>query len=111
MTRSISERDWKYLNRVQPEMLTTLCKRINQKAMEILQAGGLSEHDRYKRLYRHIRDADKVVADCFNDWGRSTLFARLLSLQRHDLFTQKHLEHLTEETQELLTMMGRRSPP
>jgi hypothetical protein len=109
MRQSIPERDWKYLKRVQGEMLSTLCGRINRKAMEILHAGGLSEHDKYKKLYRHIHDADKVVGDCFNDWRRSTLFFHILHLQRHELLTQEHLEHLTEATQASLKMLGRMS--
>ena len=38
MGKSIAERDWKYLRKIQPEMLSALCERINQQSMAILQA-------------------------------------------------------------------------
>lgn len=88
-------------------MISTLCRRINQKALKIIQAGDASEHDKYKRLYRHIHDSDKTVAACFDDWRRSTIFSKLLRLQHHDLLTPEHRERLSEETQESLKMLAR----
>ena len=50
MSRSIPERDWKYLRKIQPEMLSALCARINRQAMELLQSQAESEHKKYLRL-------------------------------------------------------------
>jgi hypothetical protein len=50
------EIDWKYLRSIQAELLASLCKRINRKAMEILGSREMSERDKYKALYGHILD-------------------------------------------------------
>lgn len=98
MKDTISEKDWKYLRHIQPEMLASLCNRINQEAMGILRSGDGSEQEKYQRLYQHIHDSDKIIAVCFNDWRRSTIGQRIIHLNSHGLLTQEHFQHLTEET-------------
>jgi len=96
------ERDWKYMRKVQEDLLATLCERVNGQAMDILKAEANSERERYGRLYRHVEESDDIVADCFDDWRRSTLLMKLVALQRHGLLTSDHIEHLSGETQEIL---------
>jgi len=96
------ERDWKYIKKVKEELLAALCKQINGQAMDILKSEANSEHERYVRLYRHVRNSDGIVANCFDDWRRSTLLMKLVALQRHCLLTSDHMQHLSEETQKRL---------
>ena len=96
------ERDWKYMKKVKEEFLAALCEQINGQAMDILKSEANSEHERYGRLYRHVRNSDGIVADCFDDWRRSTLLMKLVALQRHGLLTSDHMQHLSEETQKRL---------
>ena len=42
--------------------------------------------------------ADDMVADCFNDWRRSTLLEKLGFLLHHDLLTPEEYAGLPEET-------------
>ena len=102
MATTIPERDWKYIKKVKEELLSALCKQINGQAMDILKSEANSEHERYGRLYRHVQDSDGIVADCFDDWRRSTLLMKLVALQRHGLLTSDHIQHLSEETQKRL---------
>ncbi len=96
------ERDWKYMKKVKEELLSALCNQINGQAMDILKAEANSERERYGRLYRHVQDSDEIVADCFDDWRRSTLFMKLIALQRHGLLTSDHMQYFSEETQNRL---------
>jgi len=96
------ERDWKYMRKVQEDLLATLCERVNGQAMDILKSEANSEHEKYGHLYRHVKESDDIVADCFDDWRRSTLLMKLLALQRHGLLTSDHMQHLSGETQERL---------
>ena len=96
MTGSITEKDWKYLRSIQAEMLATLCQRINETTASILKAEGQSEHDKYQKSLQHIRDANGIIASCFDDWRRSVIGVRLISLQGHGLLTETHLQHLSE---------------
>ena len=100
------ERDWKYMRKVKEDLLADLCEQINGQAMDILKSEANSEHERRGRLYRHVQDSDDIVADCFDDWRRSTLLMKLVALQRHGLLTSDHMQHLSEETQKRLKALN-----
>ena len=96
------ERDRKYMKKVKEELLAAMCKQINGQAMDILKSEANSEHERYGHLYQHVQDSDGMVADCFDDWRRSTLLMKLVALQQHGLLTPDHIQNLSEETQKRL---------
>lgn len=100
MSRSIPEKDWKQLRKLKPEMLNTLCLRINKKAEEIIQTPEKSEHEKYIDLYEHIQESDDVVARCFNDWRRSNIWIKFHALLREGLLTDKHVMSLSDESEE-----------
>ncbi len=102
MAPPATERDWKYMKKVKEDLFATLCEQINGQAMDILKSEANSERERYGRLYQHVEDSDDIVADCFDDWRRSTLLMKLVALQRHGLLTSDHIKHLSEETQKRL---------
>ena len=102
MGSSIPERDWKYLRKIQPEMLCSLCARINQQARDLLQSQAESEHERYRSLYRHFKDSDRIVANCFDDWRRSNVRFKLQVLRREGLLTDEHLSRMSNEIRDLL---------
>ena len=102
MTGSIPEKDWKYLRSIEAELLSELCRRINQGAVEIVRSKSGSEHEKYLKLYRHIEASDRIIADCFNDWRRSNLWLKLPLLRRHKLLTDERISNLSDETRERL---------
>ncbi len=114
MATTPPERDWKYMRKVKKDLLATLYEQVNGQAMDILKSEANSERERYGRLYRHVEESDDIVADCFDDWRRSTLLMKLVALQRHGLLTSDHMQHLSEETQKtqsserLLSRQGER---
>jgi hypothetical protein len=108
MIRAVPEKDWQYLRSVQSELLSSLCKKINQKSMEILGSEEMSERDKYKALYQHILDSDEIVAKCFDDWRRSTIDQKVLLLYHNSLLTDEHIEHLSHDTKNLLKSMNLR---
>lgn len=102
MDRSFPERDWKQLRKFNPEMLNTLCLRINKQAESIIQSSDKSEHEKYLDLYKHIQDSDDVVARCFNDWRRSNITMKISNLLADGLLTDDHIQKLSDETKELI---------
>ena len=102
MTRTITEKDWKYLRSIEKELLSNLCRDINQSAVAILSSESGSEHDRYLKLYKHIDTSDRIMADCFNDWRRSNLCLKLLLLHKHNLLAAEHIAKLSDETRKLI---------
>ncbi len=103
MEGPIKERDWKYLRRIQDEMLHDLCSRINLKAAEITTAKDKNPHERYLKLYRHIEESDSIVASCFNDWRRSNISIKIISLRRYGLLQDSHIENFSDSAKEWLS--------
>jgi hypothetical protein len=102
MTRSLPEKDWQYLRSIEAELLSDLCRRINQSSVDILRSEFGSEHEKYLKLYKHIEASDRIVAHCFNDWRRSNLWFILPHLRRHNLLTDEHITKLSDESRKLL---------
>ena len=99
---AIPESDWKYLRRVQGQLLEALCSRINGEASRIMADHSLNEHEKFLQLHAHVVGQNVVVADCFDDWRRSNIFLKLLLLREHRLLTDEHLSKLSAETQRRL---------
>lgn len=103
--RDISETDWKYLSSVKGELLETLCARINNEALRIITDSAFNQHDKFLRLYRHFVEKNEVVANCFDDWRRSNILPKLLSLREQRLLTEEHVSHLSAELRGRLNLM------
>jgi hypothetical protein len=102
MAGSISEADWKYLQNIKGELLEAICRRINKKTVAIFRSTDKTDYEKYIAVYNHIKDSDDIVAECFNDWRRSTIGQRLISMQRHKLLTEKNLEKLSEKARKFV---------
>jgi hypothetical protein len=102
--KNIPESDWKYLRTIMPEMLETLCKRINNKASQILTNAQLSEHEKFVGLQEHVFKKNKIIARWFDDWRRSNIPIKLLALKQERLLTDKNASHLSEETLERIAI-------
>jgi hypothetical protein len=105
MTGPIQERDWKYLRNIHDELLNELCSRIIAKAVEIATAEKGNPHQRYLTLYRHFKKSDGIIAECFDDWRRSTISGRIICLRHYELLTDEHVKHMSEKAQEWLHMV------
>lgn len=92
----ILESDWKYLRKIEPDMLANLCSRINTESQAILTNESMSEHEKYLELYKHIKDSDKIIADCFNDWRRSNIDLKIRHLWYHGLLGETHLNKMSD---------------
>lgn len=99
---AIPERDWRYLRRIQGQLLEALCARINGEASRIVADQTLNQHEKFLQLYAHVLGQNRVVADCFDDWRRSNIFLKLLLLRKHRLLTDEHISKLSTETQRRL---------
>ena len=98
----ILESDWKYLRKIEPDMLANLCSRINTESQAILTDGSMSEHEKYLDLYEHIKDSDKIIADCFNDWRRSNIDLKIRHLWHHGLLRETHLDQMADGVRTLV---------
>lgn len=108
MYRQLPEEDWRYMKKISAGLLDALCKRINAESIVILKGGAGSEHEKFLRHYRHIRESNMVVAECFDDRRRSTLLERLEAIDRQGLLAPDHLERLSAETRAALELLRER---
>jgi hypothetical protein len=99
MAGSIPESDWKYIKGIKDHLLDVLCQQINRKSVAILTENKDSEYERYLRNFKYIQKSDRIIAECFDDWRRSSLMQKLIALQYHALLTEEHIEQLSDETQ------------
>lgn len=102
MPGTLPEKDWKYLRSIEPELLSALCRKINQRAEDIIRSESGTEHEKYLALYKHIKASDKIVADCFNDWRRSNLWLLVPLLRKHNLLKDEHIANLSDAARDLL---------
>ncbi|WP_457551473.1 hypothetical protein [Desulfobacula sp.] len=102
MTGPIPESDWKYLREREVDLLSTLFGRINEQSKDILNDQSVSEHEKYLKLYKHIKKSDKIVADCFNDWRRSNIWLKIQFLRHHGLLTDEHLNQMSDSLRALV---------
>jgi hypothetical protein len=100
--KSIPERDWKLLRRKRDDLLNRYCQRVNQSAQRQLADDNASAHTCYLRVYRHYRDADEILAACFDDWRRSTAWMRMLALLEHEILTVADLREFSDETRAVM---------
>lgn len=68
------------------------------------QEGGY--HQTYLALYRHIRQQDRLVADCFDNWSRSRALQHLLLWRQHHLLTDQEFAAFTPETRARVVVDG-----
>ncbi|MCK5835833.1 MAG: hypothetical protein KAH09_01085 [Desulfobacula sp.] len=106
MSISIPESDWKYLRKRKVDLLSTLCGRINEQSKDILNDQSSSEHEKYLKMFDHIKKSDKIVADCFNDWRRSNIWIKIQSLRHYDLLTNDHFDQMSDQINVLLQHQG-----
>jgi len=115
MAGSIPERDWKYMKKIKDELIARLCERINKESVAILNEDISSENEKYFKQYKHVQDSDSIIANCFDDWRRSTLLTKLITLQHHKLISKEHIGQLSEETNQKLKafmeMQGKNKKP
>lgn len=84
------------------ELLEELSRRINDEVREILVRTDISENEKRRRVYQVVRDRDRAVAECFDDWRRSRLYERCWALQSHGLLKPEHKAKLTPQSQKAL---------
>ncbi len=105
MEGPVQERDWKYLRSIQNEMIDELCSKVLERAANISAVENDRPHQRYLRLFRYLKQSDEIIAECFNDWSRSTIGERIISLRRHKLLADEHVKHLSETARKWLKMV------
>ena len=99
-----NESDWKYLRKIQEQMLNRLCDKLLDKLNEETKQEARKDgsHKQYLKVYRLLKELDDEIAVCFNDWRRSTILTRLLAMKRLGVISEQEVNGLSEETKRRL---------
>lgn len=100
---SFAKQDWKTLSRLKALALERLCRRILDEARDRIataEEGGY--HRTYLALYRHLRERDRLIADCFDEWSRSRALEHLLLWRQHRLITDDEFAAFSPETRAMV---------
>ncbi|MDH7485358.1 MAG: peptide ABC transporter substrate-binding protein [Anaerolineae bacterium] len=96
---SFPERDWQTLSRFKPVALERLCRRILDEVQHLVADAAEGEsHRTYLALYRHLKERDRLVAECFDDWRRSQALTLLTLWYQHNLLTDEEFAAFSPET-------------
>ncbi len=94
------ERDWKRLRELKPVTLERLCAQSLRHAAEITTQSGSTNHQRYLKLWKLMKEQDKEIVLAFNDHRRSTAFLKILQIHRLGLFTEEEFATFSAETRQ-----------
>lgn len=99
MVDKIKESDWKYLKKLKPILLERACANINKEAELILEnKENRDQYQVYLALYDHYQKKDDMIADCFNDYRRSTAKQRILRLVDYGIMSEVELQGFSDDT-------------
>ena len=94
------ERDWKHLRAVQPAALARYCERVLDEATAVIHAREEPAHARYLRLFRLLKERDRVLGNAFDDMRRSTALRRVAALVGLGVLTDAELAGFTPEVRD-----------
>ena len=98
----VPESDWDAFKKIRGEMLEALSARINGKAVRIINRKGMSHHEKYLKLNKHIRKSYRLVGSCFDDCSHDNCHTTLLKWRKEGILTDRYLGRFSETTQEML---------
>lgn len=98
MKHGVPEPDWKLFRELRELALERFAKRTLTEVAELAQDEARSAHDRYRDLWRLLRDRDEDVARAFDDPRRSRFLWQLAAIHRLGLLEAEELARFGAET-------------
>lgn len=93
----IPESDWKIFRRVRTAALARYCERVLAEVARLACDTSIESHDRYLQVYKLIHERDKLMANTFNDFRRSTAELQLLIMKSHGMLTDEECAQFSPE--------------
>ena len=101
MTKII-EKDWKLMRSMKKELLNKACEQILVKVEKLIKDQDQSAHEKYLKLWKQIKEEDKIIAIMFDDLRRSNAILKLSNWYGYELLSDKQLNQFTENTQKTI---------
>jgi len=101
------ESDWKISRELHPPALERFCMRFLEKIEPMIRDGSISQHQRYLKVFRFLRDRDDELGHAFNDPRRSRMIVQLAAIHKYGLLTSDELGRFTARTRETIEWLAR----
>jgi hypothetical protein len=106
-SRQFPESDWQKLRVIRERALQRYCAGILAWLRTQVETENLENaHKHYLAIYKEIDKRDRLLADLFDDWRRSSAIITLMKWTAHGLVTQDEFESLSEETRAIVQQFG-----
>ena len=99
---NIKESDWKIFRQLHKTALNRFCERILKDASNIMSKDGMTQHECYLELYKHLAEKDKEIGRLFDDFRRSTALMQLRFICSHSLLTEEEMDQFSPDVQKWL---------
>ena len=106
MAHGVRESDWKTFRELREVALERLCRRILSEVEDLVQDNSRNHHERYRDLWRLLRERDPDVSRAFDDPRRSRMLWQLAAIHRLGLFESIEFERLHPETREAVESLS-----
>jgi hypothetical protein len=107
MSQDVRESDWKAFRELREAALDRFCKRVLKEVSRLSEDASRSHHERYRDVYRLLRERDEELALAFDDPRRSRMMWQLASIARHDLLKPDELARFSPETRETIESLAK----
>ena len=89
------------------DVLADACERIFVKIENILKDKSSTSHEKYRNLWKLMKEEDNEIALMFDDLKRSNAMLKLAYWKKNGLLTKEQCEQFSEETQESVTLWSK----
>lgn len=100
----IPESDWKRWKALSKDALNRYCQKVLSKVAQFETDGG-TPHERYAKLWNYLREADRKLADVFDDQRRSSAIIQIALALKHEIIHRSDLNEFSESTQESIDVI------
>lgn len=98
----IKETDWKYLRKIQSDIVNRHCEAILEYFEMIIQNRHGEEHKSYLQISIAVKKKDKELAITYNDINRSNALLKICEMRRHLAMTDEEFERFSQETKDIV---------
>ncbi len=107
MAHGIPESDWRIFRDLRELALDRFCERVLDEVARLSQNPAGTHHERYRQLYRIVRERDEELARAFDDPRRSRMLWQLAAIYRHGLLELEEFARFTAETREAIESLAK----
>ena len=93
--KEVNEKDWKYIKSIMPILLNKNSENIINKIKNEINDNSKDYFKKYCIINEILDKENKIFSYCFDDWKRSNIFIKVITLIKNNLLTEEHLRNFT----------------